>query len=233
MSKRSFMPFADAEKDSWLKNFANKLGTYNAKYGVTGAEVTDTQNGSANFTYWLNYVNQYRDYLAKLSAYKNELRSGVAAGALASVAPAPPTLAAAPAVVPPGIFVRATSIGQRIKAHKDYTVADGNDLGLEGAEVIPDDMATIKPVIDVRLVNGGQPEIIWKKKSADGIDIYVDRGTGSFQYLATDTVPNYIDTFTLASGTAAVWKYRCIYRLDDTQAGQWSDTVSVTVSHGA
>ena len=87
----------------------------------------------------------------------------------------------------------------------------------------------MKPLIQVRLINGGHPEIVWKRKSADGIDIYVDRGAGSFIFLATDTVPNYTDTFTLPAG-AAVWKYRCIYRIDDAPVGQWSDTTIVTVS---
>jgi hypothetical protein len=32
-----------------------------------------------------------------------------------------------------------------------------------------------------------------------------------------------------ASGTAAVWKYRAIYRYDDIEVGQWSDVVSIKV----
>lgn len=229
MSKRSFLPVGDADKKIWLTNFANKISSYRGKYSIATTEVTDMQNSEAAFSYWFNYLNQYKDYFGKLTAYKNELRSGVAPGSAASLEPAPPTMDAAPTAVNPGIFVRAASLAQRIKAHNDYTLADGQDLGLEGEEEADDDLSTIKPNIQVRLVNGGLPEIVWKKKSADGIDIYVDRGTGSFIFLATDTVPNYTDTFTLPSG-AAVWKYRCIYRVDDAQVGQWSDIISVTVT---
>ena len=229
MSKRSYLPQSDGDKQNWLTNFANKINTYKGKYSLAGTEVTDMQNSSAAYTYWLNYLNQYKEYLGKLTEYKNELRDGVAPGSAASLEPTPPTMGAAPTAVNPGIFTRATSLVLRIKAHNDYTLADGKDLGLEGEEVTDDDLSTIKPIIQVRLVNGGFPEIVWKKKSTDGIDIYVDRGTGNFIFLATDTVPNYTDTFSLPSG-AAVWRYRCIYRVDDAQVGQWSDIVSVTVT---
>ena len=33
MSKKPFMPRAEADKVTWLQNFANKLGTYATKYG--------------------------------------------------------------------------------------------------------------------------------------------------------------------------------------------------------
>lgn len=229
MAKKPFLPLGDPDKQIWLTNFANKLNGYKGKYSIAGTDVTDMQNSAAEYTYWLNYLNQYKEYLGKLTAYKNELRDGVAPGSAASLEPVPPTMGVAPTVVDPGIFSRATSIALRIKAHNDYTLADGQDLGLEGEEITADDLSSIKPIIQVRLVNGGFPEIVWKKKSTDGIDIYVDRGTGNFIFLATDTVPNYTDTFTLPSG-AAVWKYRCIYRVDDAQVGQWSDIVSITVT---
>jgi hypothetical protein len=65
---------------------------------------------------------------------------------------------------------------------------------------------------------------------ADGPEIQVDRGTGVFAYLATDTMPDYLDTAALPAAVAsAVWKYKAIYRFNDEQVGQWSDVASISV----
>lgn len=224
MSKRSFLPPTDGEKNDWLENFAAKLPGYDTKYAIPTADVTDTANGSAYFDYWFKYLNQYRGYISKLVAFKNEL----ATGTVTSVEPGPPVLPAAPTAVASGIITRAVSIAQRIKNHNNYTVADGMDMGIEGDEVTVEDPNTLKPAITVRLVDGGHPEIVWKKKSADALRIEVDRGSG-FVFLVTDTIPNYTDMAALPTG-AAVWKYRCVYLIDDSQVGQWSDIVSTTVT---
>lgn len=44
------MPTVLADKLKWLQNFANKLGTYSAKYGITAAEVADMVASSAYYT---------------------------------------------------------------------------------------------------------------------------------------------------------------------------------------
>src|SRR5258706_4828366 len=103
MAKNYFLPRSDADKQRWLQNFSNKLVGYKTKYNITDTEVTDMQNSFAVFTYWFNYLNQYNEYLKKLTQYKNEVRDGVDAGGGASIEPAPPSLGALPAPVEPGI----------------------------------------------------------------------------------------------------------------------------------
>lgn len=229
MSKAYFLPGSDLEKLHWIQNFSTKLSTYATKYNISAAQVTDMQSGSAYFTYWLSYRSMYVDYLSKLTEYKNELIHGVAVGAMPSVQPVPPAIAAAPAVINSGIFKRATSIGNIIKSNSVYTIADGNDLGIEGAEDTTD-VQTMKPVLKVHLIDGGKPEVKWTKKGMDGIEIYVDRGTGTFAFLVLDTYPDYTDTAALpAVGTSAVWSYKAIYHYADGQSGLWSDVVSITV----
>ena len=230
MSKKAFMPRPDLEKNEWLQNFAAKLPTYSAKYNIAAGEVTDTTDGAAYFAYWLNGKNLTDEYGKKFTQFKNELRDGIPAGATPSVVPAPPALGVAPTAVAPGIFVRAAAIANVIKSKSNYTVGDGNDLGIEGAESTFDP-ASMKPEIKLRLIEGGKPEIVWKKSGMDALEIWVDRGTGTFAFLAIDTVPNYTDTFTLpAAGATAIWKYKAIYRVDDAHVGMWSDVVSQTVT---
>lgn len=161
-----------------------------------------------------------------------ELRDGVSQGATASVVPAAPSIGAAPAVVDPAIFKRAISIANVIKGRRNYTEADGKDLGIEGADLPATDLLNAKPIINLRLVNGGKPEVVWSKGDFDGVDIWVDRGNGSFEFLATDTVPNYIDSFSIpATAQSALWKYKAIYRYGDDIVGLWSDVVSIAVGY--
>jgi len=61
------------------------------------------------------------------------------------------------------------------------------------------------------------------------VEIWADRGDGKgFAFLAVDTVPDYVDTAALPA-TAATWKYKAIYRLNDEQVGQWSAVASIAV----
>ena len=106
----------------------------------------------------------------------------------------------------------------------------GKDLGIEGVEAVPIDLNAAKPVIELRLVQSGKPEVVWSKGDFDGVDIMVDRGDGNFVFLATDTFPNYIDTFNLPiANSSALWKYKAIYRYGDDVVGIWSDVVSIAV----
>ena len=62
MSRKYFMPSTYLGKFQWLQNFANKVGNYAAKYGLTAAEVADMVAAALFFAYWTNYTNQYAEY---------------------------------------------------------------------------------------------------------------------------------------------------------------------------
>lgn len=226
------MPRTEEARLPWLQNFANKIGGYATKYGITATETADMVAAAAYYGYWSNYINQYSEFVKKLPQFRNELRDGIEDGATPSVVPTPPVFGAAPAAVAPGIFKRAASIAAVIKSRTAYTEADGLDLGIEGSEVAKANLVNAKPAISVRLVQGGKPEIVWAKGEFDGIDIYVDRGNGAWLFLATDSFPNYVDNTPLpTTGTAAVWKYKVIYKYDDEPTGEWSDIVSISVGN--
>ena len=118
----------------------------------------------------------------------------------------------------------------RIKAHTAYTLADGQDLSLEGAEEAQPDPETTKPDIKAVIVTGGRVEIRWKKQGFTGVRIEVDRGDSQgWRFLTVDTEPDYVDTVLPAAGAVALWKYRAIYLQGDEQFGQWSDVAEITV----
>jgi hypothetical protein len=230
MTRRTFMPRNEADKVTWIQNFSSKLATYKTKYGLTDSEVADMVAAALYYAFFANYLNQYNEYVKKLTQFRNEIRDGVASAASASVLPTPPNLGTPPPVPAPGVFKRASSIAAVIKSRSNFTEADGNDLGIIGVSASAPDLVNAKPQIEIRLVQGGKPEILWTKGEYDGLAIYVDRGTDAWSFLAIDTYPDYIDNFALpASGSAAVWRYRAIYRYDDIEVGMWSDIVSITV----
>jgi hypothetical protein len=224
MAKSSFMPKDESGKRAWLTNFSAKLPTDGPTVGVTAAEITQTTADNLYFGYVCDAHNQHTQTTRDWTAYKIALGGGTALGAM----PTTPALGAPPPAVPPGIFIRASALAARIKKHPAYTEAIGQDLGIIGAEQVID-YNSLKPVLAVTL-QAGHPNLGWKKQGTDGLELLVDRGTGTFAFLAFDTVPDYLDTQPLpAPGTSAVWRYKAIYRVADEQVGQWSDIVSISV----
>lgn len=228
--KQSYLPRTDAKRVIWLQNFAGKLPNFSAKYGITPSELADMAASAVFFSFWHDYTNKVQEYTRSVLAYRDEMRDGTANGASPSVQPVAPALTGIPPAPAPGIFLRARALTRRIKAHAGYTEADGLDLGIVGEEESFDPQ-NLQPELKLRLVGGGHPEIVWVKKQADAIELYVSRNGGAYTFLAIDTRPNYTDNHPLpAVGTSEVWKYKAIYRLHDAQIGSFSDEVSVTVA---
>ena len=227
----NYLPRTDSEKEAWLKNFANKINQYAVKYNIAAAEIADIQASLLHYSFHLNYKIQYGEYIKKLNAYLKEIKDGIAAGGIPSTSPVLPTFTPAPPVAVPGIFNRIMAIVRRIKNHIGYTTADGLDLGIDVpiSKKAKPNLETIKPSISLRLMEGGQPEIVWARNGMDALEIWVDRGEGNdFVKLDVDTKPNYMDSTELPE-KAALWKYKAIYRMDDKIVGHWSDVVSITV----
>jgi hypothetical protein len=116
---------------------------------------------------------------------------------------------------------------KRIKNHPNYTVASGEDMGIEVHASVSNGL---KPFITITL-EAGHPMLKWTKGTNDALDIYVDRGDGNFVFLTTALSNKYTDTHTISPGSSsAIWKYMAIFKHGDTQVGEYSDVVSITVS---
>ncbi|MEW6027085.1 MAG: hypothetical protein AB1599_07320 [Planctomycetota bacterium] len=226
--KRPYLPKDDKGKADWLDNFALKLPTYVVILGITPAELASVQADAVMFNYILDAQESFKTFKQDLSNYKNLLRDG--GPGPTGPFPTAPVLPPAPPAVQKGIFRRIRQLVANIKSTPSYTEAMGEDLGIVGDEQTID-IPNLKPELKSRL-DVGRPLIIWSKGPAESIDIYVDRKDGSgFVFLANDTHPDYLDTFELPAGqNSAIWDYRAVYRMDDVQVGQFSDTIHVTVS---
>lgn len=228
MAKEYYLPSNDEERATWLNNFATKLPNFSGKYGILPEEVMDMQQSAVYFDALVKYKNQVYAYQNAVTDFKNAIRNGLNAGSTLQALTQPMMMLPTP--VEPGIFPRAKAIVNRIKANRNYSEADGSDLGIIGAEITTD-VNTIKPIISLRLVGGGHPEIVWSRKGMSAIEIQKQNGDGQWHFLAIDTVPNYTDKEPLpAPGQSAVWQYRAIYLQKDERVGVWSDVVRITVA---
>jgi hypothetical protein len=228
MISANYLPISDQEKDPWLVNFAQKFEKYAPQVGFGLEVVQKVHTFSKQFSLIMNGLEAHRNYGTTLTAYKNLLRDG-AKGELAPLSEAPATLIFE-GEVEGNIFGQIVVWVDVIKEHKNYNESMGKDMGIEAPNPPPAQTSEVKPLLNIEL-QGGQPNILWKKGKMDGIKIMVDRGTGSYTFLAFDTHPDYLDTYPLPEiGKAEVWKYIAIYMKRDEPVGEWSDPVQISVT---
>lgn len=225
---QSYLPRQEGNKLTWLQNFSSKLETYAAKYDLSAGEISDVQTGIIAYSYWVDYAMKQSEYAKKLNLFKTELANGTS-GTL--TLPEVPVIAVAPALPTVAVLKRVASIVAGIKSKPVYAKNDGLDLGIETAATSSVDVSTLKPLISVQIVSGGYPEIQWKKGANEGVEIQVDKGNNTWQFLGVDLKPNYTDSTPLpSSGSSEVRRYRAIYIDDDNHIGLWSDAVEIAVA---
>jgi hypothetical protein len=222
----TFLPASDPDRVIWLNNFKTKISTYATTLGFTAAEVTAIQNDAGYYQYIVQMLDNQKQMLHGLSAYRSNLRSSGMQQALAAL-PVAPAQANPPAAVNSGIFNRITTIVMRIKRHPSYTSSIGQDLAIVTPTVVFDP-ATVQPALTVRL-NAGRPYLRWNKGESDGANIYVDRNNGSgFTLLAKTFKHEFLDITSLPEGAiSANWSYKVKYLIGDDEVGVYSDIVPI------
>ncbi len=227
MAKSDYISLTDEGKAAQFERFRDTIGTYATTLGIPVGEVADQGDDANWFRFLLNHSIIMRDSGSQWTSFKNLILSGPNDGTIPAtpVTPAPP--APVPTSMPAGILTRFRELVRRIKATPGYTESIGVALGIIGTESIAPDPATLAPAISLRS-SGGQVEVVWNKGQMEAIEIQKDSGNGTWQFLALDTRPNYIDTTPLPT-PAAAWKYRAIYSNDAQRIGQWSNVAEISV----
>lgn len=224
MAKNYYLPRDDSGKARLLEHLARRLPAYAETLEVSAADIASLQADAAAFRHAIASTDSIQANARQWTAYKNLQRDG---GVRVNPLPQLPHLPAPARDVAPGIVPRLIALVSRLKTARQYSEAIGHDLQIIGPEqrIDSDDW---KPIIATGAV-AGQPVLKWPKGDADAIEIWADRDDGQGFRLATITSgTDYTDTSTRpASG--AVWKYKAIYRLRDTQVGEWSGEVNVAV----
>ena len=230
MAKDTYVPRTDAAKAIWLNTFAEKINqpgspgsTAGEDLGLTAAQVAQTVKDAAMFNFCIQNQDSFKNEKEERTNYKNLVRGGAEGVAMDPYPTTPPV--SPPETVPQGVFKRVSQNVAHIKSHENYSTAIGEDWGIIGDDQVFDPNE-LKPVLDL-LVLGSGVLVKWEKGFAEAIRIFVDRGSG-FTWLATDSEPDYLDTFAMPAG-AATWKYKAIYEIDGEEVGQFSDEAEVQV----
>jgi len=227
MRRKYYLPPDDNGRLSWLANFNAKIGTYAAALGITPAEVTLIGKFFIMLGYILGIIDIVRAFSQDLTKFKEKLMIapiGTPLGAVPTL-----TLAVAPTPTDAGIFTIIAGYVKRIKGNTNYNEGIGEDLGIIGADIILD-FGSMQPTLKITF-DVERPKIKYKKGGTEGLNIYVDRSDGGgMKFLKYVTKTTYIDTEELPAGvTSAVWTYKGIYVVNDTEVGIPSAAVGVTV----
>jgi hypothetical protein len=225
--KKSYLPKSEEGLRSWLRNLATKIGDYAVKYVITPGEVTSIQTAADDYEALLDFANAVDTYKQKVNTAKVELRDGVPAGSSPGVLVAPPVQ---PIITTePGIVAGVSAIANRIKGSLQYTVSDGEDLGLEGA-VVTIDYANVKPKISAVTAFEDKVVLDWVKAGMEGVSISRSRDAVNWTVVDKDFKSPWEDeSFNLTE--AAEWRYyRLRYLHNDVPVGLVSDVVKVLVS---
>jgi hypothetical protein len=233
-----YIPRPDKEFGPWLDNLNIKVPTVATKYSIPAATVTQLASDTLMWDFILKNYDAADNYAKQFTSFKNTLRKGPIGNVAitfpapptftAITFPAPPTFTAIPPAVFNGIERRIRLLANQIKSNPNYSVGDGEALGIIGDDPVGIlSQEDLQPTLKVSL-NGGKVLVKWKKGKTDGINIYVKRGDADFVFLAFDGSPDYTDGSALPDASTT-WTYRAIYVIKDTEVGQFSDAVSINV----
>ena len=210
-----------------IGNFGSKVGGYQTTFGLSDAEVKGAVQDAACFQWTVINIKKVETFKRNWTSFKNITRKG-ATNVVENLVPEFPVLDPMPPMVVPGIAFRFRTLANRIKAHQNYTVSIGQNLGIELTAAQKLEIDASQPSLKV-VMRGGKVNLDWKKNRFDGIVIEKDSGNG-FVTLDKALRTKYIDNSALpAQGESAIWKYRAMYLLNDDQVGLWSDIVITTV----
>ena len=237
---QDYFPTRHGDQIPWLKNYRNKIGSYQTAGGFTSAEIA-AQVADADFVLilletWLAYIaafSQSATAYVQLICY-GPLSTTISAVPLFNGNPTvgPPPLPAWPTIVAPGALLRIFAFIAAMKKKPFYTHAIGEDLGLIGPEAVFDPSA-VPPVKSEAL--SGSVEFVFKKRapteSKSHMGVWFEsqlEGEADFSFLAIDTSSPYNDTRPLkVAGKPEKRRYRlCFWDGEPTRV--WTDVIEVT-----
>jgi hypothetical protein len=221
---------------TWLNHFA--LGVVDATNSI-GFDV-DAANDAQLDALWLAYVlgawlSEVRTFNQSATAYL-ELAASGDAGTLPTFAAPPLPAAVAPSlpatvVRPAGALTRIFAFIQRLKLAPGYTVALGEDLGIEGAEDAADHPT---PKITLEVEQGPTCQCVDMtivKYTHEGVVVESRRGGGAWEQIGLTTARTFEDARALLDPTKPeVREYRARYWDKGVANGPWTEVMKATVA---
>jgi len=231
MKRQNYFPTRRADQGVWLENFRLKLAIAAGLLGLPAGRVTDTIADARWLVYLiLSWVEAVRTHGKASTSTLEQAMSGE--GALELPLFTAPPLPAGVVARPAGSLRRIFDLVAEIKENNACTDPMCLDLGILGSTEATPDFVTLRPEITA-IVTAVGAQIGWGWqgyiKFLDQCEIHVDRADGKGWVILTfDTTPGYLDSTPFPTALTH-WKYRAIYRLDDSRVGLWSAEISVKV----
>lgn len=217
-----YLPRNWDEFAAWMQNFAEQLPKFSAKYGISAATLTAVAADAAWVSYWAQAKTNAKQQEKQLTDYAD----AIAKNEIGSPSPSEPTWELPPnppAPVAPGVRKRIRQIAQFIKNNPAYEEADGELLGIVGAEAgEPDDLT---PIFDLRSLPDFNVEAEFQKKGMDAARFeYRRANTDAWQQAVTLTSsPGSFRVPPQVAGRAEQIEVRCIYLRKNNPFGNYSD----------
>lgn len=225
---KDFVKQNDLEFVSQLETLKNNLPTYAAILGLSASDI-GLATTMADAMAWIVLRNNAAPGFAQdWSKLRDQVRLGTGGDTLQPM-PVPPDVSSPPPTILVNVEKKYRALVKRIKSADAYTPGIGENLEIVAPKT-PPDYSTYKPVFKLKLT-AGQVLILWKKLQAQGVNIYKKIDSGSWYKLDFDGTPNYLDTSaTPPPGTTQIWSYKLRYVKGDTEIGEPSLIISITVS---
>lgn len=225
MTHSRFFPLRVGDQITWLRNFRNKINNYKTPLGYTTGDITDVQADCDRLIYLLETVQTAAQSFAQaITAHLKLMEDGPGSALVGIPTFALPTDPPAPDNVLPGALKRLFAFIANLKTRDGYDDATGQDLGIIGAQVVPDPNAVPDAKADAR---SGEVVLSFKKLGHLGawIESQVAADTDwAFLTIATTT---YHDTRPLrVAGQPEKRRYRlCFWDGDPTKV--WTAVIEV------
>lgn len=223
------LPRTEDGKKSWAENIILKFPSLAEALGFTVEDEKELLDLLRMLIFSITAVQSANAEAKAWTAFKKQVLNGIPDGGAPLSMPVT-TLPAAPAVpVEPGVIPRLREIIRRIKAHKAYTDAIGEQLQIDGSGADNFNPAEGKPSFKAS-VSPGKVTHEWAKGNFDGVVVESQRGAETaFTFLDKDFTSPFEDRRpNLVAGQPETRRYRMIYLLDDEIVGTYSDEVVIT-----
>lgn len=239
MPLQAYMPKTDEGIYNMLASFDENGPALAGKYSLLSADLLRVKQARLAWRWFLDCLEAARQWSESATGKKTQMQHGPPGGAQAM--PAGPVCPPVPLInlglgdVPikwePNFFAFFGSLVGRIKSTPGYDKADGDLLGIVGAEIPPPD-PMIAPNLKVRTGAGGLPELVVTKGVFDGFDFQFKVGDGAAQNGTFVNTRTYLHNVTLPGpGQAVLYSYCAQYRYKGQPFGQHSAWVTHSI-HG-
>lgn len=223
------LPRTEDGKKSWAENIILKFPPLASSLGFNADDEKEFLDLQKMLIFSITAAQSANAEAKAWTAFKKQILNGIPDGGAPLPLPVT-TLPAVPAMpLEPGVIARLREIIQRIKTHKGYTDAVGEQLQIDGSGADDFNPAEGKPSFDA-VVSPGKVTHEWVKGDFDGVVIESRRGAETlFTFLDKDFKSPFPDMRpNLVAGQPETRRYRMIYLLEDEIVGTYSDEVVIT-----